>query len=717
MMSLTKYAIITFSILLSNAKLFSQSDSIDYLGQPAPKYFPEKFASGMFGKNEWGPVFSPNGDEMFFTWQNPNGSQNYQIKHRTKTNGQWSESSVAPFSDPNRRAELEPNFTPDGQRLYFDSERDGGYGGADIWYVTKTDTGWSQPVNAGPEINTSSNDNFPSFAEDGSMFFCSDRLKGNWDIDIYYAKYENGTFLAPQILGDSINTDKWEACPTAYKNKLVFESTRPDGYGKGDVCISQITEGKFGKAQTLSPAFNTYQSEYGIVLSPDKKYLFFKRSDETDILWVDAEILDFQGPKEPVFHYVASWYTGNKDQMALALHPKLAKRQVQSADRIGSVTYDWMLNATDNCFRCIDNYKEEKKEVTILDETGNMATAKAISKEYYDFPHMVKFNGYWKILNVVWDYHTINIEGDTASLETAINDYIKGYKNSDSAEYANLFHPAYNGRIALSHEDVHSVSKTQFMKLQSACSSCSFNNDFTADILAMHKNIASVKIQKGDSLEYLHFSFQGDRWYLINALRNFRFDPERNYNPEDVRIKLTSKEIMKGQAIGTEIGEFYLQGISQGNGNTFEFSLEAPAETNQNEWFILEDGKLKSNKFFEPQDTNLCTVSIKAVVNAKDTVQNRITIQIKSGSTTDIKKNELAVVYPNPSKGIVIIRMQGNEPINSLTISDMKGKTVFRKTGIRSSETELDLSELPRGSYSVKTGNEARQATKNIILQ
>ncbi|MBL0342440.1 MAG: PD40 domain-containing protein [Bacteroidetes bacterium] len=42
----------------------------------------------------------------------------------------------------------------DGKRLYFSSDMPGGFGGMDLFYVDKTEDGWSAPMNLGNKINT-----------------------------------------------------------------------------------------------------------------------------------------------------------------------------------------------------------------------------------------------------------------------------------------------------------------------------------------------------------------------------------------------------------------------------------------------------------------------------------------------------------------------------------------------------------------------------------
>jgi hypothetical protein len=495
------------------------------MGQEAPGYYPEKFAVDFFSKtNEWGPVFSPDGKELFYTWQNPNGSQDYHINYMKKVNGVWSNPVPAPFTDKNGSSEIEPNFSPDGKRLYFDSERQGGFGKADIWYVEKTDTGWSVPVNAGSTINTIYNDNFASFAPDGSMFFCSDKNKSEWDIDIYYAKFDSGKFLTPQRLGDSINTPNWDACPTVVFDKLFFESTRRDGFGKGDIYFSQISDNSFGKPELMSGNFNTSKSEIGLVLSPDKKYLFFKHLGEANIYWVDAEALNYYGVKQEPFNYITSWYAGDTSQMKQALHPKLVKRRVVSTSEVWNVTYDWMINAVKSCKGCIDSVKNGQKDIQIVDQTSDIASIKLISNEYVDYLHLAKFNNQWKIVNALWEYKTTAVRGTRAEAEQLIANYKNSWKTKDTAAMANILLPDFKGRMAISLTDVENIDYNWMVHDMKNAADSAINESTTTkiEVLDTSNNIASVIINNDKYTEYLHLIYLSNKWYIVNSLRNFK---------------------------------------------------------------------------------------------------------------------------------------------------------------------------------------------------
>jgi hypothetical protein len=46
---------------------------------------------------------------------------------------------------------------------------------------------------------------------------------------------------------------------------------------------------------------------------------------------------------------------------------------------------------------------QQTKEVTILDRYNNAAVVKIIASDWIDYLELAKFNGEWKIINVLWE--------------------------------------------------------------------------------------------------------------------------------------------------------------------------------------------------------------------------------------------------------------------------------------------------------------------------
>ncbi len=105
----------------------------------------------------------------------------------------------------------QPTLSADGNSLYFASDRPGGFGGIDL-YVTRKDskTGvWGIPQNLGPKINTPGNEKTPFIHSDSeTLYFSSDGHFGFGGMDIFYVrKNDTGEWIEPENIGYPINTD------------------------------------------------------------------------------------------------------------------------------------------------------------------------------------------------------------------------------------------------------------------------------------------------------------------------------------------------------------------------------------------------------------------------------------------------------------------------------------------------------------------------------
>src|SRR5439155_36692 len=98
------------------------------------------------------------------------------VSHRV--NGRWTEPEIAPFSGHYR--DSDPVLSPDGNRLYFVSDRPAPGKTThdfDVWAVDRTTSGWGwgDPRNLGAPVNSSVNEYFASEASDGTLYFASAR--------------------------------------------------------------------------------------------------------------------------------------------------------------------------------------------------------------------------------------------------------------------------------------------------------------------------------------------------------------------------------------------------------------------------------------------------------------------------------------------------------------------------------------------------------------
>lgn len=135
-------------------------------------------------------------------------------------------------------------------RIYFSSDRKGGYGGLDIYYCDRIgDSSWSEPVNLGPQINTKYNEDAPVVSANGKYFFyTSNNEKSMGGYDIFYApitddgKIEEGFPLKYPI--NSTSDDIYYK-PSNDDLSGFLTSDRPDG-SYGDLDIYDIDNNYIG---------------------------------------------------------------------------------------------------------------------------------------------------------------------------------------------------------------------------------------------------------------------------------------------------------------------------------------------------------------------------------------------------------------------------------------------------------------------------------------
>ena len=103
-----------------------------------------------------------------------------------------------------------PSVNPNRTKLYFASDRPGGYGGTDIYYCDIHPRGGvGKPVNAGPIVNTAGNEMFPFVNNEGKLFFSSDGHVGFGQLDVFATITDETDKVVDVInLGKPINSEK-----------------------------------------------------------------------------------------------------------------------------------------------------------------------------------------------------------------------------------------------------------------------------------------------------------------------------------------------------------------------------------------------------------------------------------------------------------------------------------------------------------------------------
>ncbi|WP_452224642.1 OmpA family protein [Lacinutrix chionoecetis] len=194
-------------------------------------------------------AISNDGTTMYFTRDNLNkkekvnydkdGTSNLRIYRAKLKNNKWSEPKDLPFND-DKFSNGSPALSPDGKRLYFASDREGGYGQTDLYSVAINKDGtFGDPKNLGAKINTEGRENFPFIAKDSTLYFSSDAHLNLGLLDIFESNILKRDTSAIHIknLGAPFNSgfDDFAFFIDTDSNTGYFSSNREGGKGGDDI--------------------------------------------------------------------------------------------------------------------------------------------------------------------------------------------------------------------------------------------------------------------------------------------------------------------------------------------------------------------------------------------------------------------------------------------------------------------------------------------------
>jgi hypothetical protein len=203
---------------------------------------------------------SANGESMLLFNPEGQGKGNIYISTMSK-GGNFSKPEKLDAAINSGGDEIAASISADGSALYFASNRKGGFGGTDIYVCKKQSTGkWSEPLNAGADINTIYDEDFPNLSPDGKVLYFSSKghtSMGGYDIFKSnideFAKY----FTKPKNLGFPINTTDDDMNFRISKNGKYGYIASAKAGGQGDFDIYRVT-------------FNEVESDYSVIIGEFK---------------------------------------------------------------------------------------------------------------------------------------------------------------------------------------------------------------------------------------------------------------------------------------------------------------------------------------------------------------------------------------------------------------------------------------------------------------
>ena len=221
---------------------------------------------------------SPDGEFLIFYFENEKNFGDLAIA--AFENEEIKNLQILPKTINSKSHEIAATISKNGDAIYFASDREGGFGGVDLYVSLKLPNGeWAPAQNLGPSINTSFDEDFPNITADGrSLYFSSKGHTSMGGYDIFKAGWDQVKRIWSDVknIGFPINT------PEDNTNFRESENGRT-GY------VSALRAEGLGDYDIYSVTFNEVEPEYTVIKG------FVSTQDTANIIKdVFISVLDLQ---------------------------------------------------------------------------------------------------------------------------------------------------------------------------------------------------------------------------------------------------------------------------------------------------------------------------------------------------------------------------------------------------------------------------------------
>ena len=253
-------------LFFTSRRLRTDSNQVSNRGIYSPqdgKYFEDVYVSYKnFKTNQWGSPeladfsrpnsnqatvsVSADGQFLYFYKDDIEGNGDIYVSERDDDN-YYSPKKLSAVNSPAWETHVTSSI--EGNKMFFVSDREGGYGGRDIYRLVKLPNGeWSEPFNVGPPINTPFDEDSPFLHPDGKTFyFSSNGEKSMGGFDIFHTQLnDEGKWTAPVNMGYPLNTveDDLYFTTNADGKNGFYASSNEGGYGEKDIYKVYLGDGK-----------------------------------------------------------------------------------------------------------------------------------------------------------------------------------------------------------------------------------------------------------------------------------------------------------------------------------------------------------------------------------------------------------------------------------------------------------------------------------------
>ncbi len=324
---------------------------------------------------------SADGTELFIFHNDIEGKSIYVSYF---DGSEWNTPKKLPSPINSRADETHASLSADKSTLFFTSNREGGYGGMDV-YMTKLNANgkWGAPKNLGPNINSLYDEDTPMLHPDGkTLYFSSEGHNSMGRMDVFYSEMKPDSSWTPPVnLGYPINTpdDDFFFVPTINKSEAYYASSRfKDNYGGADIYHVKFKENFSGNLAVIE----------GVIKKDGDTPLEKIRILVTDL--DNNRLVGDYRPDSRTGTYIMFLETGNLYEIKQVIGGKREKiehldiREEMAFDKLGDILMFKEVTITPPMTPCLSKVEHDSKQI---EQQINLITARKIIQPANQYPY------------------------------------------------------------------------------------------------------------------------------------------------------------------------------------------------------------------------------------------------------------------------------------------------------------------------------------------
>ena len=255
---------------------------------------------------DYAPFFSSTGQVLFFTSRRNKPKKNSlsefsneDIFYATDQGGTWDNCKELKAINTEEFNEGSVCVNREATILYFSRcDTPEGYGDCDLYIAMLKDGEWGSIRNMGGQVNSPAWDSHPTLSlQEDTLYFASDRSGGFGLSDVYFTHKRRGKWQPARNAGPIINTRSNEVSPFMHPTKkvLYFSSNgQLYNFGSFDIFKSEHKDGRWTDPLNVGPLVNGAGSEHYFTIDPTAHFLYYAKSNTHSM--ADQDLYSFPLP-------------------------------------------------------------------------------------------------------------------------------------------------------------------------------------------------------------------------------------------------------------------------------------------------------------------------------------------------------------------------------------------------------------------------------------